>query len=346
MNFDVLRSICCMMVVLLHTCGLFTKDYAKQFNYPNYFYSVANFYLFSTRIAVPCFVMMGGWFAINKKTNVDGQSYIKSRLNKIAKPTILFALIYACYDVIVSIIKSSSFDIQMFEPILKIIANPYHHLWYAYMITCMYLVVPYLIPLLNQIGRYKFRYFSLMMMILGMIMDYTCQLSWPMLFIKYLGYFCMGWTIKDFIDTNPKMRHYHFLRYGLLFLFILFIEYEIRDVFALEDVSYFGGNFDILVILSSMLIYAHFCKSEIKIKKFLPFLIKVSQMSFYIYLIHYGVLLIVDNILEALFSKYFIIRNPIWYIPLTALAVWSISYIGASMLSHTKSKGVSGSIYR
>lgn len=60
LSFDVLRAICCMLVVLLHTCGLFTKDYAKQFNYPNYFYSVANFYLFFTRIAVPCFVMMGG----------------------------------------------------------------------------------------------------------------------------------------------------------------------------------------------------------------------------------------------------------------------------------------------
>lgn len=105
MSFDVLRAICCVMVVLLHVCGLFTKDYAKQFNYPNYFYSIANFYLFPTRIAVPCFVMMGG-VAINKKTNVDEQLYIKSRLNKIAKPTCLFALIYACYDVVVNAIKS------------------------------------------------------------------------------------------------------------------------------------------------------------------------------------------------------------------------------------------------
>ena len=270
--------------------------------------------------------------AINKRTNVNGQSYIKSRLNKIAKPTIFFALIYACYDVAVNIIKSSSFDIQMLEPFLKIIVNPYHHLWYAYMITCMYLIVPYLISLLSQIGRYKFRHFSLMMIILGMIMDYTCQLSWPVLFIKYLGYFCMGWTIKDFIDTNPEMKKIHFFRYGLLFLFFLFVEYELRDAFALEDVSYFGGNFDILVILSSMLIYAHFCKSKIEIKKVLPFLEKVSQMSFYIYLMHYGVLLGVDNILEALFSKYSIIRNPIWYIPLTALLVWSVSYLGSKLI--------------
>ncbi len=43
MSFDVLRAICCVMVVLLHVCGLFTKDYAKQFNYPDYFYLVANF---------------------------------------------------------------------------------------------------------------------------------------------------------------------------------------------------------------------------------------------------------------------------------------------------------------
>ncbi len=211
--------------------------------------------------------MMGG-VAINKKTNVDEQTYIKSRLNKIAKPTSLFALIYACYDVVVNAIKSSSFDIQMLEAIPKIIiAKPYHHLWYAYMIICMYLVVPNLISLLNQIGRHKFQYFSLMLMLLGMVMDYTCQLSWPVMFIKYLGYFCMGWTIKNLVDTDSKMRKKHFLECGLLILFFLFIEYEIRDAYALEDVSYFGGNFDILVILSSMLIYAYFCKSEVKIKK-------------------------------------------------------------------------------
>lgn len=332
MSFDVLRAICCVMVVLLHVCGLFTKDYAKQFNYPNYFYSIANFYLFPTRIAVPCFVMMGGWFAINKKTNVDEQLYIKSRLNKIAKPTCLFALIYACYDVVVNAIKSSSFDIQMLEVIPKIIVKPYHHLWYAYMIICMYLVVPNLISLLNQIGRHKFQYFSLMLMLLGMVMDYTCRLSWPVMFIKYLGYFCMGWTIKNLVDTDSKMRKNHFLECGLLILFFLFIEYEIRDAYALEDVSYFGGNFDILVILSSMLIYAHFCKSEVRIKKFLPFLKKISQASFYIYLIHYGVLLVVDNILDALFKKYSIIRNPIWYIPLATLIIWSISFLGAKLI--------------
>ena len=161
-----------------------------------------------------------GGVAINKKTNVDEQTYIKSRLNKIAKPTSLFALIYACYDVVVNAIKSSSFDIQMLEAIPKIIiAKPYHHLWYAYMIICMYLVVPNLISLLNQIGRHKFQYFSLMLMLLGMVMDYTCQLSWPVMFIKYLGYFCMGWTIKNLVDTDSKMRKKHFLECGLLILF-------------------------------------------------------------------------------------------------------------------------------
>lgn len=69
----------------------------------------------------------------------------------------------------------------MLEAIPKIIVKPYHHLWYVYMIICMYLVVPNLISLLNQIGRHKFRYLSLMLMLLGMVMDYTCQLSWPVM---------------------------------------------------------------------------------------------------------------------------------------------------------------------
>ena len=61
-NYDLLRGICCIFVIIMHTAALYTDYEFRHEGMPWYYYSFPDFLQMMTRAAIPCFVILSGAF--------------------------------------------------------------------------------------------------------------------------------------------------------------------------------------------------------------------------------------------------------------------------------------------
>ena len=149
-NFDLLRLIATIAVILLHTGNFFDRYYDSNFGE---FCSVV------FRIAVPLFLMLSGAFILKKKK--DTLQFYKKALLKLGKPLLLVSIISLIYSYIKFIVLGNGIYISLKKiVIMLLIGEPFYHLWYMYMLIGLYLLVPVLQYIKERLTEKQFIYFS------------------------------------------------------------------------------------------------------------------------------------------------------------------------------------------
>ena len=141
-------------------------------------------------------------------------------------------------------------------------------------------------------------------------------------FINYLGYFMLGYSLKD-KKINFKLG----IIGAFISLLIMFFLVEFT-----KNLFYYSNNF-FFVLIASILLYLSFL--NLKINKNISLITKITKKTFSIYLLHAGILSIIQ-----LFLKY-ILRyeiNPLYGIPVLIIVVFVISYAVTSIIEKFKLK--------
>lgn len=235
-----------------------------------------------------------------------------------------------------------NFEIKdKYSPVKKLIIGvPFYHLWYLYMAIGLYLLVPFLIRLRIKIGEKIFRNIGIFFIFLGfvtlLLQNYLEQIDFynredilkylryfwifnQFKFINYLGYFMLGYSLKD-----KKINFKVGIIGALISLLVMFFVVEVT-----KNQFYYSNNF-LFVISASVLLYLSFL--NLKIDKNISL---ITKKTFSIYLLHAGIL----NIIQLFFKyilKYEI--NPLYGIPVLVVVVFIISYAIASIIEKFKLK--------
>ena len=131
--FDYLRILATLAIVALHTCGKANVEIASTN------WNVLNIYDSLTRWGVPVFVMISGALFLGK--DIPMQKLLKKNILRIITAFLFWSLLYTMWKIQISEHSSSLRDV------LLTFFKGHYHMWFLYMIVCLYLIV----PLLNKI---------------------------------------------------------------------------------------------------------------------------------------------------------------------------------------------------
>ena len=320
-NIDLLKIICCISVIIIHVSANYINDiknYKNEMFYINLLNSI-------TRFAVPCFIMISGYFAISNRKKDNYITFYKKKVKTIIIPMIIFTLIYLIIAIFNIVLGNSERTFKSLFVTL-ITGELEYHMWYLYMIIPIYIITPLLWNIKNKIGERGFDKLGKILIIISMpfALTSTHTFSYDIGFsIYYIGYYILGYSIAQKINnkSNTKFCIYLFWSLILLFLNSFFRLYILNSGF--NDNTYelpFIGNFTpmnelwILIVISSICLYKAFLYIDLKINLYC-----ISKYTLYIYMVH----VIILSFLRTLHLEI----TPYILIPIYTLATFALSIL-------------------
>lgn len=303
-QIDTLRTIATFLVIAIHIYAPFLGNNVLTYNNASFWLS--NFIDSFSRIAVPIFVMISGYFLLGKTESLN--SFFNKRVNKILIPIIFWSFFYSIYNQFGGILKTKSINLELiFDGIIK--GKPYYHLWYVFMLLGLYALTPLLNIVIKSIKYGRLKQLTIILLLIGFSINsfnfyYKVEpmfLLWP---FSYVGYFLMGYFIKaskiSFSNTTliwiflVSSLMTFILSFGTFFYFKSFYFYEYSSPF---------------VIISSISFFKLF--TQLKINE--NYFSKLSNYSFGVYLIHAFVLHVLITLIRIKLNFF---NDPIfgWFI--------------------------------
>lgn len=325
-NLDALRVLSSIMVVMLHVSASYVTLNIED---PNFYFTVGNLFDSMTRTSVPIFVMLSGAFILDNSENREYITFYKKTYKNIVIPTVKWSFLYFGYSMALQFAASllTHKEANYLLPILNWIkGSPFYHMWYMYMIIGLYIITPFLIRLIKTIGQRNTFIISIVFLFLGMLIAIKGSLIWPFQFILYIGYFIMGYSLRKYYEINLRKPHNYILGWILSSLSIfLLTELIVRKGWLVGRQLYFYGYLTPFVIIGAIFIYIGFLNIKIiALNKR-----SLTKHTFNIYVLHAGILSVIKLIELHILRREF---NPIFYIPMMTIIVFTLSYIGSLII--------------
>lgn len=316
-NFELLRIICMIMIVTLHTLGHGGALKNTQVSSANFF--VAHLLESLSIVAVNCYILISGFFGINSKFKIK-------KVLDLYIQVLFYSIIISSLFWIIGIESISLGGIL--QAIFPITMQTW---WFMSIYLVLYILTPYINKLLQVLS---FKEFSGLLIVLLFIF-----VIWPSI-PKFRpidiqgGYglysFIVLYTVGAYISKFYKDKTFN--KYALLVLYLL--SATILAVINVSISRIIGRNWGIyaynflLIFISSIVLFLFF--KEIKIKS--KFINKLSSLTLGVYLIHdHGY--IRKFIYNALgYDNYF---NTSMFI-LYTLIVIGIIYISSSIVEYLR----------
>jgi len=323
---DIVRVVAMFGVVLLHVAApLLYKFGDISLSY----WWVANIYDTAVRVCVPLFFMISGYLLLGKKEPI--LIFLKKRLIKVIIPLIVWSVIYILWKSYVI----GNGDIS-FSYFLKAIISPVEtHLWFLYVIIGIYFYVP-ILRIIVQNSKIKHLYYFIVLWIISVSFIPFLEKLWAtenhidlLMISGYGGYFVLGYILGK-INLSKKWFFVSF------FVIIALIGFTAYGTFYLSDGDnefngYLYEYLSLNIILCSttafiLIKYLFDVIIIIKSKIILKSIRTLSSASLGIYLIHPILLYYLENN-NLGFSLSALSGNPILFIPITTVIVFSLSFV-------------------
>ncbi|WP_297575496.1 acyltransferase family protein [uncultured Campylobacter sp.] len=347
---DILRILATFAVVFAHSAAF--PIYDNNLNTINWQFGI--FYGSLTRWCVPMFVMISGVFFLQNERGKNYNQSIKSEYKKIISKNIfristaliIWGMFYGTINLIRESAASDSFAISPVQ-IVKIFYNiifgiPHYHLWFLYLIIGLYILSPLLKIFVANATKTTLELFLLLFLSFGVglnlinsfleIFNFKGFYFSEILpeFSGYIGYFVAGYYFANF-NLSDKCKKYLYI---LAFLSVLLTIIG-TSILSLYFGKYINILYENLALNTAFVTFGIFIliKNNFKNSKFSPQIsekiIKISSLTFGIYLIHAFILSFLANLLKlGNFWNYAGIL-----VPILAVVVFFISLFLIKILS-------------
>ena len=147
LSLERLRAVCIFLVILSHVTAAWWFDVPLQSGT----FAVLTVYTAAARICIPCFVMITGALLLGKPSSGDVRYVVRKRVLRTA---VLLAFWAAAYALVRTALRFAGglrgADLLRFFG--EALASPMH-LWYLYMLIGLYLVLPFLKVIAEDVQR-------------------------------------------------------------------------------------------------------------------------------------------------------------------------------------------------
>ncbi len=321
-SFDILRIIAVLTVVMLHLSGERFSD-----SFPTVEWEIRNIYESFVRWCVPIFVMVSGALFLNSNKIVVIKSLYKKNIFRIIYIFLFWSLLYALYDAYIY----NKFDVYY---ILELTIEGPYHFWFLKMLIGLYIMIP-ILRLLAQNKRLE-EYFIILAIlsafIIPMLIDAVGFLgvAYKEQVLKYynafglritsgyVGYFVLGHYLCSYRMSNVIKKSIYCM--GMLsVLSVIFLTrwYSQHIGSSFEP---FYGNLNVFTLFESVSVFLIINDLSVSAKWY-PLIIKFSNLSFGVYLIH----VFLYRFLYDFFGINTISFNPAFFIPCLSMIIFMVS---------------------
>lgn len=308
-NYDLLRSVCIVMVVLLHWgCFFCGQNYASDKLSLIIGYGSQSI----SRFAVPCFIMLSGAFILPKNVEKNIKAFYKKSFLKLGIPILVFSVLYVAFSYIRLFVGDNKGAANnKLQPLIDWLkGEPYWHMWFVYMLIGLYIAIPLISLVRNKTSQKVFLLIIGLCFVIGAVLEYTVKLPWPIQFIQYVGYFMMG----DYIKRHPLKNRV--LKIVCLIIPIIILVGVAIVSYHFQDTETFYPPLAPWIIVASVMIFAYFSTIKTKISAS-----SFAVMSLYIYMISTGVM----ELMNIVVTKKIGYLPAIYYLPVGFIITMLIS---------------------
>lgn len=283
-NYDYLRSISCIAIILLHVSG----SYWGVVDIKSKEYAVMTIYNGLTRFAVPVFMMLSGAFLLEPRKGGDIKRFGKLLLN-----FYIWSAFFAFQSVVFKVVTGKDITEKLLSSSWERLLWGHYHMWFVFLILGFYL----LLPIVRRIADNKtvLEYYLVLWVITRFCVPvFTSGEKWSWinvwinkldlnLLLGYLGYFLLGFYVRKY-GVEKRMRTVTYIGGGIGLVYAI-----IKTIFEsrLQEKcveSYFSpGSWNVLLFsLAIFTFFTYFNNTDICY----TFVKKVARNSFAIYMIH------------------------------------------------------------
>lgn len=249
---------------------------------------VGNFYDSLVRWCVPVFVMISGALLLDPSKEEDLKTFYLKRLSRILIPILFWSAFFLLWVTLKGLIKGEPAEIVVLtKRILS--GRPYFHMWFLYMIVCLYLFTPFIRKIISNSSRFEIVVLTLILFAFSGLnaIALSLGLSESKLFINwflsYMPYFILGYFIR-----NSEFAFSKFVLWGVFVTSVFLTElgcYAIAINKGLDAGLYFYGYLGVTVIPMSVSIF-YLLKLWEKPLGSASLTKRISSLTLGVYLIH------------------------------------------------------------
>ena len=215
---DILKCICCVGVIIIHTGSLgFTTYIVRSFNWASSFFWTGLF-----RFVVPVFLLCSGALLLNPAKEMSTKRILTHYFLRMLAVLLVWSLLYDLYAVVARLLLYGQYEpgsvAQAF--INTFTFRHYFHLYYLQMLLIFYLFLPALRVFVAHTDRSVYRYILLIWFILGIVFPYLWRFE-PMVSnegvpAQYplsntyaaIGYALLGWYLRSADIRRADLKRY------------------------------------------------------------------------------------------------------------------------------------------
>ena len=331
-NYDILRVVCCFLVVLLH----FSGSYWYSVDVKSFDFRVMTIYDSMTRVGVPIFLMISGSFLLDPSRQLSTKQYLLRPL-KLFGTVYLWSAFYAFPGLAVQFIKTGSLSSSKLRSSLRDFVLGHYHMWFCFLLVSYYV----LLPIARKIAEDSraLSLFIVLWAVIGIALPRifeSLNLSQGTTYLEkfdfkvlngFFGYFLLGYLIKN-INIKKPIR---VLSYCLGLLSVVCIVYLTiyQSIAGGKGTEKWFGPKSPFVFVASFAMFLFFKELKVSLSdRAAHILVTVSGYSFFVYMFHVFILekLKLIGITIASF-------NMVISIPVLTLAAFLISVLVAFLVS-------------
>ncbi len=321
LSLDLIRLASALAIILIHTVSLRYFD-LDQLGYKNWIVSASLGWLVIW--GTPLFVMVSGYLLIGSAAKTNATDFWKKRFHKLAIPLIFWNIFYYLFNHHSSAGSVVEFFSQLFA------SGTASHLYFLNIMVGLYLLTPFLT---NYLSKTNLKIVVPILILLSAFYHYSYSfLGFPRLnnifiwFIPYLGYYLAGYLVGNL----PTIKHFKIISSLIVFIFLLsiFVTRKLVFIFETHDQdTILVSNLSLPVAGIALLIFYFLSHlSNNILQKHSHVLLKLSNLTFGVYLIHPFWLEILKNISITSYWPWFL-SVFILAVLLSFSSVWLLSKI-------------------
>ena len=322
---DLVRVVAVFQVILVHlSYVIFFKEDVLSANW-----QAANFYDSLSRMGVPLFFMVSGYLLLGKIEPIT--VFFRKRFFKVGIPTLFWSVTYLLWSV-EAYTDGSMNPLRVPLSLLKVmyLGDVEIHLWFLYILIGIYLAVPILRVFVSAASRRDLVYFVALWFLATSLLELAHRMTGfqTALVIPivggYVGYFVLGYLLAE-VKLNNRGRVLSALGCILAIAFTYFGTNVLSSRAGPID-AYFYSYFSPPTVLASICGFLLLKDLGSKLGGAGKTVRALSAASFGIFLIHiFAVGLLRKGVLG--FRVYSWMGPSVYMIPLTALAVFGLSFV-------------------
>ena len=311
-----MRVTACLAVILLHLAATIVMEPALLGTLD---WHLSNAIDAATRWCVPLFVMLSGALLLDPQKHVSPGTFWTKRMGRLLPALLAWPAIYFAWRAF-----------YWHQPISlgamahdMVLARPYVHLYFLFLIAGLYLVTPFLARALSTLNLPQLR--QLIIIITGLavganLFDFLASSAFT-LFVPYLAYYLAGWYCTRRLHDRPGTFALAFslaagLTTGLTALQVSNLGLDDRWSF------YFYEDFGPTVIVMTVSLFLLILRGTIPLK--------IEALAHTLAPLTLGVYLAHPIVVELLRYGYFLampgLLSPPYYVPVTFLVTCLLTF--------------------